>query len=192
MINLWSTSYRWTTLTVSQKLEHYVHDIIGGQYGHQGPMNPPALGYLVADLGETLRFGYTPTRCHCERGSENPRKQPTKNSPLTAVLPSREKSESARLIRSGRPPTSVLFRFEQLIMAQRTGWQDSKQYEWHSHDCFVIFVAWNWASLSIQFHWLTFGVYEGIVWLMKGSRQMECMFNQQKDSSSEIEWHHDA
>lgn len=48
---------------------------------------------------------------HCERGSEGPGKPPSKSSPLTVVLPSRKGSESARSIRSGRPPTSVLLRF---------------------------------------------------------------------------------
>ena len=47
----------------------------------------------------------------CERGSEGPGKPPSKSSPLTVVLPSRKGSESARSIRSGRPPTSVLLRF---------------------------------------------------------------------------------
>ena len=48
---------------------------------------------------------------HCERGSEGPGKPLSRSSPLTVVLPSRKGSESARSIRSGRPPTSVLLRF---------------------------------------------------------------------------------
>ena len=55
--------------------------------------------------------GRPPVARHCERGSEGPGKPPSKSSPLTVVLPSRKGSESARSIRSGRPPTSVLLRF---------------------------------------------------------------------------------